>query len=524
MRKIILCFLTALLSAPCCHAFFFSKSSAPKHADWNKELYTLYLKAVIAEKDDNKDEAYYYYKKALDLAPESDLLREDVVAMAIDLKKTSEIHAYAKSLPEAGTATAYATYAMYNWVTGEIAEADKYFEKSLEIDPLNTAVLTEYLNLLSTIDFDRAVKYMESYAVRVPDLAPYTYQEIGNAYLKEGKPEPALEAYAKSKEILPIYAQPYLSRAEIYEKTRRLPEALKEYKEMEELGLADSKVYNRIGSINVLLGNIKEAKKIFLAVKAKNNSDQLANQFLAVIAEDEKNYAKAIEYLQDAEDFKTNSERQRQAAVYASKLGDKKEAARLLKKAYESSGSSVEMGYYYAISLQDMNNHEEAAEVFEDILSQSPDYNRARLMYAFSLDSLKRDTEFEKQMQIFMTQHPENPTALNMYAYFLAERQKDLDKAKQYASAALLKEPKEPAYLDTMGWILFRQGDYDSALSYLLQAGDLLKDDPEMSAHIAIVYLAKGDKKNADKYLSKTTKQFKEKYKAEIEKFSSNML
>ena len=41
---------------------------------------------------------------------------------------------------------------------------------------------------------------------------------------------------------------------------------------------------------------------------------------------------------------------------------------------------------------------------------------------------------------------------------------------------ALKKEPQNPSYLDTYGWILYQKGDYAKAIKYLLDAEQLLNE------------------------------------------------
>ena len=51
------------------------------------------------------------------------------------------------------------------------------------------------------------------------------------------------------------------------------------------------------------------------------------------------------------------------------------------------------------------------------------------------------------------------------YAY--ADRSERLPEARQLIEKALALAPDDAAILDSMGWVLFRQGDLPGALSYL---------------------------------------------------------
>lgn len=59
---------------------------------------------------------------------------------------------------------------------------------------------------------------------------------------------------------------------------------------------------------------------------------------------------------------------------------------------------------------------------------------------------------------------------LNNYAYHLATHKGDLQKAEKMSALTIREEPTNPVYLDTYGWILYRQGQNELALFYLNRA------------------------------------------------------
>ena len=52
-------------------------------------------------------------------------------------------------------------------------------------------------------------------------------------------------------------------------------------------------------------------------------------------------------------------------------------------------------------------------------------------------------------------------------------------------------EPNNAAYLDSMGWLYFREGNLEQAKLYLEKANSILKDK-EVSLHLVEVYQAMG--------------------------------
>lgn len=63
-----------------------------------------------------------------------------------------------------------------------------------------------------------------------------------------------------------------------------------------------------------------------------------------------------------------------------------------------------------------------------------------------------------------------------------------LDRAHKIARR--LRDRNVPAFQDTYGWIAFRRGDYDTALSHLEPAAEALTGEPSVQYHLAKTYVA----------------------------------
>ena len=65
---------------------------------------------------------------------------------------------------------------------------------------------------------------------------------------------------------------------------------------------------------------------------------------------------------------------------------------------------------------------------------------------------------------------PYNMVVLNNYAYHLATHGGDLQKAEAMSAITIRKDPDNPVFLDTYGWILHLQGQDELAKFYLMKA------------------------------------------------------
>ncbi|NCQ35177.1 tetratricopeptide repeat protein [bacterium] len=98
-------------------------------------------------------------------------------------------------------------------------------------------------------------------------------------------------------------------------------------------------------------------------------------------------------------------------------------------------------------------------------------------------------------------QYPDNPGIANSLGYFLAEKNIDLEEAERLVQEALVADPSNGAYLDSIAWIRFRQGRMNEAFDYLVRAVNVLPDDPVVLEHLGVVLAAKGQDDEARQML-----------------------
>lgn len=85
-----------------------------------------------------------------------------------------------------------------------------------------------------------------------------------------------------------------------------------------------------------------------------------------------------------------------------------------------------------------------------------------------------------------------------------AVRGVNLDRALDYVQRALAIEPNDGAYVDTLGWVQFKRGDYEAALTALTRASDLIPADPTINEHVGDALQALGQKREALRYWTKS--------------------
>jgi Flp pilus assembly protein TadD len=99
-------------------------------------------------------------------------------------------------------------------------------------------------------------------------------------------------------------------------------------------------------------------------------------------------------------------------------------------------------------------------------------------------------------LEALAEEHPDDASILNAYGYLLTDRFDRHDQARDYIERALALSPDSAAIIDSMGWVLFKLGDYPAARDYLERAYRL-EQDPEIAAHLVDVRWQLGERDSA---------------------------
>ncbi|MEM7155716.1 MAG: rhomboid family intramembrane serine protease [Myxococcota bacterium] len=84
-----------------------------------------------------------------------------------------------------------------------------------------------------------------------------------------------------------------------------------------------------------------------------------------------------------------------------------------------------------------------------------------------------------------LERRPEEPSLANDVAYSLAKAGRQLGYAEDLVRLALVQEPENPSYLDTLGWVLCRGGSEDAGRVELEKASELSEgEDEEIEGHL----------------------------------------
>jgi tetratricopeptide (TPR) repeat protein len=100
-------------------------------------------------------------------------------------------------------------------------------------------------------------------------------------------------------------------------------------------------------------------------------------------------------------------------------------------------------------------------------------------------------------MRAVIALSPDFSAAYNYIGYILAEREEDLAEAEKLLDKALELKPGDGYYLDSLGWIYFKQGQLEKAEKTLKQSVETVPEEGVVWYHLGEVFLAKGERDKA---------------------------
>jgi len=142
----------------------------------------------------------------------------------------------------------------------------------------------------------------------------------------------------------------------------------------------------------------------------------------------------------------------------------------------------------------------EAREILGKANAENPDDVELVYQEAMVDERLNRLDEMEKLLRRILVLQPDNSQALNALGYSLADRNLRLDEALTMVRQAHELSPADPFIVDSLGWVEYRMGHFDTAASLLAQAYSSRKDT-EIAAHLGEALWADGKRDEAARVL-----------------------
>ncbi len=276
------------------------------------------------------------------------------------------------------------------------------------------------------------------------------------------------------------------------------------------------------------------AKKLLLEIE-KDSTDWQVNAFLGELSIEEGNDSAAIVYFQNASQLAPwNPQLWNRVGILLFESQRYEEAVTEMKKAIAKFPDDFVDNLILGLSLSQQKDIDGAARALEHAVRLNPNDITALHAYGFTLNQQKRNDAAIVYLDKALYLDPDNIQVIgtlgmiydsiedfavsdslyerallidssnvlisNNYAYSLSERGIHLNRALALSEYAVEQEPNNASYLDTIGWVHFKLGNYDKAIEFILMAVEEDDTNAILMDHLADIYAKMDNKEKAIEY------------------------
>ena len=129
-------------------------------------------------------------------------------------------------------------------------------------------------------------------------------------------------------------------------------------------------------------------------------------------------------------------------------------------------------------------------------LQSYPDDQNLLYARAMLLEQQGKFERAEADLRAIIARDENNAAAINALGYTMVLHTERLDEAYDLIQRAYALKPQSPAIIDSMGWVLFKRGNLEEALTLLKRAMAMMPD-PEIAAHLGEIHWVMGNREMA---------------------------
>jgi tetratricopeptide (TPR) repeat protein len=434
-----------------------SDSSSP-------ETYDLLGDAYSQSKDFAQAEAAY--RKAIDGDPDDPGHRHGLAEALMAQNKLAEALEQYQRLTEIepGTAENYVRMAQLQRRLGQFDQAESSLARAKQLAPGSLEILyNEALLYQDEGRYDDAVKVLtdaiagtksQGGGTGSPSALAILYEQLGRAFGLQQKYAAAIDTYAEMAKLGPDSQR----RAELllinaYRDSRDLDRAIAEAKKALATYPKDSDFIVTLAMLYGEKADTATATQLLQGILKGDDSDQQIYIDIAQVQQRGKKYTEA-----------------------------------------EQSGEKAEQ------------------------LARDPESKKSTwFMLGAIYEREKKYDLAEQQFRKVIDADPNNAPALNYLGYMLADRGVRLEEATALINRAVKQEPNNGAYLDSLGWVYYKQNKLAEAEEYMRKAVDREGHDPTILSHLGDVYLKLGQTERAAELFERSLAEWQRALPADFE-------
>jgi tetratricopeptide (TPR) repeat protein len=420
-------------------------------------------------------------------------------------------------------------------------EALPYLEKLLASEGVNLENGFMQLNRLLAANPDKAanLRVVRRLASKHPQL-PQAHFALAQATAAAGDDEGAVAAVRQAAALRPDWELAALLEAQILQRRspaaaakvlgdfvaknpnsrearlnyarllvldKRLPEARKQFEAVLAANPGNTEVIYAVGLLAFQLKDFEVAEdNMKRLLKLGYRDSDGVRYLLGQIAEEQKLWPQAVQWYEGIGEGEHVLPARMRTANAIAKQGRLDEARSFLKRvAAENPGEEAQLTVAEAQLLREANRNQDAYQLLSEALQKNPDQPELLYDYALTAEKLDRFDVLESNLRKLIQVRPDHAHAYNALGYSFAERNMRLPEARKLIERALELAPDDFFIMDSMGWVLYREGDLKGAAEHLRRAYDG-RPDAEIGAHLGEVLWVMGEREEAGRVWQESLK------------------
>jgi tetratricopeptide (TPR) repeat protein len=388
------------------------------------------------------------------------------------------------------------------------------YSKAFEMEPDNLDAERGLAQaLLNDNQLGPALKHFEAISVADPQDAQ-TYLRIAEIERRQGHYEQALTTLKKAKALASDSLEIGFNEALIddslghYDEAAQTLQGLVKQTSHPDGQYSDAEKNNRSIFLDRLANVYREQDKTEQAVQTYQLMVAMGGEYA------ERGYQGQVDAYRDGKQYDKATQVAQQAALAMPKdksvqlmlagqladTGKPEEGIKLAKAQLRGNADDRDVNLVLAQIYTRLRRWKEAADEIDaaDALSTKQDDKIYIYFLRGALDERQKHYDSaEEQFRKILAIDSNNSMTLNYLGYMLGDRGVKLDDALAMVQKAVQLDPQNGAYLDSLGWVYFKMGQYALAEANLRKASERMAKDPAVHDHLGELYEKTGRLKMA---------------------------
>ena len=392
--------------------------------------------------------------------------------------------------------------------TRELAKAEAAYRKATELDPSELSHVRGLgQTLLSEEKYADALTVYQKLADLMPDDSD-VYLRLAQIYRELHQLDKAEENLLKARQYAPGSLEVMYNEAMLYEAQGRYEDAIRVLSDAasglksQSPGMPSRRrslaiVYQQLGQLYREVENYSAAIYTFEELgRLGDEEDRRARILIMDTYRAAKDLPKALQAGKDAvAKYPSDSAVRTSNALLLGENGQTDEAVKILRA--QLTNTEADRDTYLSIAqVYERGRRYKEAEETARAAEAIPGDPHEKEMVWFLLGAIYERQKFydkaEEQFKKALDVNPRNAPVLNYYGYMLGDLGIRLDEAEALVQRALKEEPYSGAYLDSMGWIYYKENKLADAEATLRKAVERESHDATIREHLGDVYAKSG--------------------------------